>query len=81
MNTSTITIDRKIIRQLQRRKHHPRESYTEVLARLLSTHPPSDNTVDWRETAEILADPTLMESLAQSVRDLKEGRLYDANEV
>ena len=80
MKTSTITIDREIVRQLKHRKHHPRESYTEVLRRLLSTHA-SDDAVDWRETAEILADPKLMESIARSLDDIKAGRLYDLSEV
>ena len=35
----------------------------------------------WRETNEILADKKLMKAIEQGEKDVKEGRLYDWEEV
>lgn len=35
----------------------------------------------WKETNEILSDPTLIKAIAEGEEDLKEGRVYDWEQV
>lgn len=35
----------------------------------------------WRETIEILSDPGLMEAIREGEKDIKEGRVYDWEDV
>lgn len=82
MNVSTITLDKSVKKRLDSLKAHERESYNDVIARLV-THS-SANSVDsesFVETIEILSDPETMRSLAKSVEQLKKGRLYSLEEV
>lgn len=82
MTTTTITITLDLKKALDGLKRHPRESYNEVLGRILSLGGfASDEYQNLRETVEILSDPEIMESIAQSIRDVKEGRVYSIDEV
>ncbi|MCH7568134.1 MAG: hypothetical protein IIA87_01815 [Nanoarchaeota archaeon] len=80
MNISTITLDRNVKAKLDRVKSHPRESYNDVLMRILSgdTDMQDDSLY---ETIEILSDPDVMASLAKSIKDMKKGKLYSIDEV
>lgn len=80
MNVSTITLDINLKKRLDRLKAHPRESYNDIILRLLSGKRGYDfNSL--QETIEILSDPDIMKSLAQSLHDLRKGRLYNIEEV
>lgn len=85
MTTTTITLDVKLKKRLERMKVHPRESYTAVLARLLKSRGLTKSDVDRMEgvlaTAEILSDPETMRRLAKSMEDFKAGRLHSIDEV
>ena len=85
MTTTTITLDIKVKKRLERMKVHPRESYTSVIAKLLKKPALNRSDVDRIEgmlaTAEILSDPEAMRSLAKSIEDVKAGRLYSIDEV
>lgn len=81
MDTTTITIDLNVKKILDRLKRARRESYNDVLSRVLSN---SKNNVDvdsLQETVEILSDPDTMARLAKSMDDVRRGRLYDIDEV
>ncbi len=82
MNVSTITLDKSLKKRLDDLKAHQRESYNDVIARLLAHCLAS--TVDSEslvETIEILSDPDIMRSLAKSVDELKKGKLYSLDEI
>ena len=85
MTTTTITLDTKVKKRLERMKVHPRESYTSVLNRILKKRRLKKADVDELQsliaTYEILSDPKAMRSLAKSVEDVKAGRLYSIDEV
>ena len=82
MTTTTITIDIRVKKQLDRLKRHPRESYNGVLDRVLKGRRVGEvDEESLRETIEILSDPEIMKSLVQSLQDLKEGRVYSLEEV
>lgn len=82
MSTTTITITLALKRKLDRQKQHPQESYNEVLGRAINHKVlGSDLCQSLRETVQILSDPEIMESIAQSVRDVTEGRVYSIDQV
>ena len=78
--TTTITIDRKLKDRLDALKLSRRESYNEVLARVLKAVRTADPEAI-AETIEILSDPEIMRDLAQSLEDLRAGRVYSIDEV
>ncbi len=77
MNTTTITLDKKTKRLLDKRKLHSREPYDDVVIRILN----HESGYDIDETAAILSDPEIMAGLARSVKDLAAGRVYDVDGV
>lgn len=80
MDTTTITIDLKVKKILDGLKKARRESYNDVLNRILSDT--KDEDVDsLKETVEILSDPDTMARLAKSMDDFRRGKLYDIDEV
>ncbi len=85
MRTTTITLDVAVKKRLARLKVHPRESYTAVLRRLLKKPSLKQSDVDELHsiiaTYEILSDPEAMRDLANSIEDVKAGRLYSIDEV
>ena len=80
MDVSTITLNKNVKKQLDGLKSHPRESYNEVIIRLLSGGK-SINLDSLKETIEIMSDPETMRSLAKSMDDLRKGKLYSIDEV
>ena len=81
MDTTTITIDLNVKKILDRLKRARRESYNDVLSRVLPTATNSNDVESLQETVEILSDPVIMASLARSLEDVRRGRLYDIDEV
>ena len=83
MNTTTITLNKAVKRRLDKLKKHARESYNEVVVRLLGRAPREDSADDEsvRESIAILSEPETMASLARSLKDLKRGRVYAIDEV
>ena len=65
MHATTIKVDPKLKGRLDDLKLHPRESYNDVIARLLNIA--YDN--------EPLSDATL-EKIAEALQDLKNGKYY-----
>ena len=82
MDTTTITIDLKVKRILDKLKRARRESYNDVLERVL---PVAEKAVDveaLQETLDILSDPNTMRSLAKSIEDFQRtGKTFDIDEV
>jgi predicted transcriptional regulator len=70
MTSTTIKIDDNLKDRLDVLKVHPRESYNEVIARLV------DMTLD----TEPLSEETIR-ALEESLEDLKAGRTYSLQEV
>ena len=81
MDTTTITVDLKIKRMLDRLKRARRESYNDVLTRVLPTAAQSADIESLQETVEILSDPETMARLAKSMDDFRHGRLVDFDDV
>lgn len=81
MDTTTITIDLKIKKILDSLKKARRESYNDVLDRILSNNKDNADIDSLRETVEILSDPETMARLAKSLDDVRRNKLYDIDEV
>ena len=79
MNTTTITVEKKVKRRLDQLKRHAREPYNDVLERLIDSG--SHDDVDVDETMAILSDPETMERLTRSLKQLAKGQLIDFDDV
>ena len=80
MDITTITLSKGIKKKLEALKNYDRESFNEVLARLLSGKANIDRD-SLVETVDILSSPEIMRSLAKSLDDLKNGLTYSIDEV
>jgi predicted CopG family antitoxin len=81
MNTTTITVNLKVKKMLDRLKRAKRESYSDVLSRVLPASSDSADLDSLRETAAILSDPDTMARLAKSIDDFNHGRLVDMEDL
>lgn len=83
MGITTITLNMEVKRKLEKLKRYDRESFNELLSRLLFSKlaQKSNNSIDLAETVEILSNPEIMRSLAKSLDDLKKGKTYSIDEV
>jgi predicted transcriptional regulator len=79
---TTIQIDEKVKARLDELKIHHRESYNELISRLIASSSPEiadrDSLI---ETLEILSDPELMKGIARGVKDFNEGRTKRLREI
>jgi predicted CopG family antitoxin len=79
---TTIQIDEKVKARLDKLKIHHRESYNELISRLIaSSSPEIADRESLIETLEILSDPELMKGIARGVKDFNEGRTKRLREI
>jgi len=72
---TTIQIDEKLKSKLDKVKIHFRETYNDIILRLLNNASPSNvGRESLIETIEVLSDPDTMREIAQSLEDYKKGR-------
>jgi hypothetical protein len=72
---TTIQIDDTIKRKLDKLKIHPRETYQELISRLMTGCSPS--TVDREsliETIDVLSNPETMKDIAEAVEEYNNGK-------
>ena len=71
---TTIQIDNKIKAKLDSLKVHHRETYNELISRLISKNiPVNEDREDLIDTIEILSDSKLMKELAESLERIDKG--------
>ncbi len=72
---TTIQIDNKLKEKLDALKIHHRESYNELISRLIiSCSPQKTSKESLIETIEVLSDPQTMRDMAEALEDYKRGR-------
>ncbi|MFA5992505.1 MAG: antitoxin VapB family protein [Candidatus Pacearchaeota archaeon] len=72
---TTIQIDEKVKDKLDKLKVHYRESYNDLIIRMLSTCSPQNvNRDSLIETIEILSDPETMRDIAEALEEYEQGR-------
>ena len=74
MNITTIQIDKEIKSSLDKLKIHHRETYNELLDRLINnTRPVNADRESLIATIEVLSDPELMKGLSESLKRTSSG--------
>ena len=74
MNITTIQIDKEIKSNLDKLKIHHRETYNELLDRLINnTNPINADRESLIATIEVLSDPELMKELSKSLKRTNSG--------
>lgn len=72
---TTIQIDEKLKKTLDRIKIHHRETYNDLILRLVGEYSPRKREKESLvETLEIMSDPLLMKSLANSIEEINKGK-------
>lgn len=73
---TTIQIDENLKKKLDNLKIHHRESYNELISRLISlTTPQNCSRESLTETIEVLSDPETMRNLAEALERVSQGNL------
>lgn len=75
---TTIQIDEKLKARLDDLKIHHRETYNELILRLINGCSPTNaDRESLIETIEILSDPETMRDIAQALDDFQKGRFVE----
>lgn len=79
---TTIQIDNKIKEKLDNLKIHHRESYNELIARLITgCSPQKMDKESLIETIEVLSDPETMRDIAEALEEYKRGEFVSLAEL
>lgn len=82
MAITTIQIDTSLKDKLEKLKIHHRETYNELLIRLISQGSPQNlDRESLIETIEVLSDPEMMQGIVRGLRDFKEGNFFTLDEI
>lgn len=72
---TTIQIEEKVKEKLDRLKVHHRESYNDLIIRILSSCTPQNvSRESLIETIEILSDPETMRDIAEALEEYEQGK-------
>jgi len=75
---TTIQVDEKLKEKLDKLKIHHRETYNELILRLIEfSSPRNADKESLVETIEILSDPETMRDIAQAIEDFKIGKFVE----
>ena len=79
---TTVQIDDDLKKRLNLLKIHPRESYNDLISRLIDSYSPETASRDSLiETIEVLSDAELMRGIARGLNDIKTGRIKTLDQV
>jgi predicted transcriptional regulator len=70
---TTIQIDEKLKSRLDQLKIHHRESYNELIQRIIDNNSKEDDRENLLETIEILSNPQEMRDIAESLESINKG--------
>ena len=70
---TTIQIDKKIKSKLDELKIHRRETYNELISRLIYNFPKDADKESLIETIEVLSDPEAMRNIAEALERIDRG--------
>lgn len=72
---TTIQVDSKLKEKLEKLKIHHRETYNELIARLISGSSPQNyDKESLIENIEVLSDQETMRDIAKALREYREGK-------
>jgi predicted transcriptional regulator len=79
---TTIQIDNELKERLNRLKIHPRESYNDLISRLVDSYSPEVvSRESLIETLETLSDPEMMREIAKGLEDVNAGRVKTLDQI
>ena len=81
---TTIQLDEKLKAKLNKMKVHPRETYNELISRLVNSYSCMGKEADREsltETIEILSDPEAMREIAEGIEDYNKGRFKTLDQI
>ena len=79
---TTIQIDEKVKAKLDTLKIHRRESYNELISRLINSSSPENVSRETLiETLEILSDSELLKGIERGIQDIEAGRIRPLSKV
>ncbi len=79
---TTVQIDNEVKERLNRLKIHPRESYNDLISRLVDSYSPEvASRESLIETLEILSDPEMMRRIARGPEDIKAGKVKTLDQI
>jgi predicted transcriptional regulator len=79
---TTIQIDENLKAKLDNLKVHHRETYNELIYRLINNCSPINaDRESLIETIEVLSDPEIMAGIARGLRDFKEGKFKSFEQI
>lgn len=82
MTITTIQIDTGMKEKLEKLKIHHRETYNELLVRLISQNSPQNlDRESLIETIEVLSDPEMMRGIGQGLEDFRKGNFFTLDEI
>ncbi|MCK5607469.1 hypothetical protein KAR91_36635, partial [Candidatus Pacearchaeota archaeon] len=70
---TTIQVDTKLKEKLDKLKSHHRETYNEVLERLVKNQNPNADVESLEATIEVMSDPETMRNIAEAVQEINKG--------
>ena len=74
---TNIRLDSNVKKKLDSMKIHSRESYNEVVTRILGNMKKNIDEESLRETIEVLSDPETMRDIAEALEDYERGRFVE----
>ena len=74
---TTIRLSNNIKEKLDAIKIHSRESYNDVIARVISNMKKNIDEESLKETIEVLSDPETMRDIAEALEDYERGRFIE----
>ena len=74
---TNIRLDSNVKKKLDSLKIHSRESYNEVVTRILGNMKKNIDEESLRETIEVLSDPETMRDIAEALEDYERGRFIE----
>lgn len=77
---TTIQIDEEIKEKLDKLKIHYRETYNELIKRLILAYSKGDKE-SLLETIEIMSDPDTMRDIAEGIEDFKRGKFKSLEQI
>ena len=79
---ATVKIDNELKERLNSLKIHPRESYNDLISRLIDSYSPDvASRESLIETLEVLSDPEMIRGIARGLEDIKAGRTKTLEQI
>ena len=79
---TTVQIDSELKERLNRLKIHPRESYNDLISRLIDSYSPDvASRESLIETLDILSDPEMMRGISRGLEDIKAGKTKTLDQI